>query len=499
MKDGTRKRNEVERNAPPFGGGQAKRGSGGRIWRCRRRRRGGGSRRRTSFRSVEQADACRTPGEIGELLRREGLYSSHLSSWRKAAREGVAAGAGEEARDRGPRTGSVRRGRCGSWSGRTRGCARKLRKARIIIDVQGKVAGLLGVSPGDGKALLSAAGGLAGHVGVRAACEALGVRARHVLPSPEAEDRAAAVPAGSRPGPGRGGAGGGLRCGCGSPRFADRAPAEVYATLLDEGVHLCSERTMYRILAENRAVRERRAQRSHPNHPKPEVVARAPNEVWSWGHHAAPRAGEVAVLPSLRDPGHLQPLCHGLDGGGARDRRPGRTLGWRDVSQARRAAPGAHAALGSRLSHDGQVHGAAAGRPGRHASRWAAPGSRTTTRTRRRTSRPSSTTRASPAASAASREAKDFCREFFQWYNTEHRHGGIGPAHPRAGPPRPRPRGDRAPPERAGRGLRRPARPLRGWPAEGRGTTGGGLDQPARSPSRRPMEQSRPTGERRVH
>ena len=67
-----------------------------------------------------------------------------------------------------------------------------------------------------------------------------------------------------------------------SPRFADRAPAEVYATLLDEGVYLCSERTMYRILAENRAVRERRAQRSHPNHPKPEVVARAPNEVWSW-------------------------------------------------------------------------------------------------------------------------------------------------------------------------------------------------------------------------
>ena len=66
-----------------------------------------------------------------------------------------------------------------------------------------------------------------------------------------------------------------------SPRFADRAPAEVYVTLLDEGVYLCSECTMYRILAENEAFRERRAQRSHPNHPKPEVVARAPNEVWS--------------------------------------------------------------------------------------------------------------------------------------------------------------------------------------------------------------------------
>ena len=37
---------------------------------------------------VEQAEQCETPGEIGELLRREGLYSSHLSAWRKAAREG---------------------------------------------------------------------------------------------------------------------------------------------------------------------------------------------------------------------------------------------------------------------------------------------------------------------------------------------------------------------------------------------------------------------------
>ena len=54
------------------------------------------------------------------------------------------------------------------------------------------------------------------------------------------------------------------------------------ATLLPEGVHLCSERTMYPALAENQAVRDRRAQRNHPNHPKPEVVAGAPNEAWSW-------------------------------------------------------------------------------------------------------------------------------------------------------------------------------------------------------------------------
>jgi putative transposase len=66
------------------------------------------------------------------------------------------------------------------------------------------------------------------------------------------------------------------------PRFADLAPAEVYATLLDEGVYLCSERTMYRVLAENAEVRERRNQLRHPRHPVPEVHATRPNELWSW-------------------------------------------------------------------------------------------------------------------------------------------------------------------------------------------------------------------------
>ena len=65
-------------------------------------------------------------------------------------------------------------------------------------------------------------------------------------------------------------------------RFADLAPAEVYATLLDEGRHLCSERTMYRVLAENREVRERRNQLRHPNHAVPEVHATKPNQLYSW-------------------------------------------------------------------------------------------------------------------------------------------------------------------------------------------------------------------------
>ena len=67
-----------------------------------------------------------------------------------------------------------------------------------------------------------------------------------------------------------------------APRFADQAPAEVYAILLDEGVYHCSIRTMYRILAANQEVRERRDHLRHPVYKKPELLAQAPNEVWSW-------------------------------------------------------------------------------------------------------------------------------------------------------------------------------------------------------------------------
>lgn len=67
-----------------------------------------------------------------------------------------------------------------------------------------------------------------------------------------------------------------------SERFVDKAPAEVYATLLDEGVFLCSIRTMYRILSAAQEVRERRNQVRHPNCQKPELLATGPNQVWSW-------------------------------------------------------------------------------------------------------------------------------------------------------------------------------------------------------------------------
>jgi len=67
-----------------------------------------------------------------------------------------------------------------------------------------------------------------------------------------------------------------------SDRFADSAPATVHATLLSEGTYLGSVRTMYRLLAASGGCRERRNQLTHPAYAKPELLAVAPNQVWSW-------------------------------------------------------------------------------------------------------------------------------------------------------------------------------------------------------------------------
>ena len=67
-----------------------------------------------------------------------------------------------------------------------------------------------------------------------------------------------------------------------SARFQDRSPTEVYATLLDEGTYLASERTYYRLLAADGETTERRNQLAHPAYRKPELLAERPNEVWSW-------------------------------------------------------------------------------------------------------------------------------------------------------------------------------------------------------------------------
>ena len=67
-----------------------------------------------------------------------------------------------------------------------------------------------------------------------------------------------------------------------SDRFVDKAPAEVFSALLDEGVYLCSIRTMYRILSDSHEVRERRNQLRHPAYKKPELLAKAVRPALAW-------------------------------------------------------------------------------------------------------------------------------------------------------------------------------------------------------------------------
>ncbi|MGF7212545.1 hypothetical protein GGE65_007180 [Skermanella aerolata] len=106
------------------------------------------------------------------------------------------------------------------------------------------------------------------------------------------------------------------------PRFADLAPTEIYATLLDEGIYHCSIRTMYRILDDHGEVRERRDQLRHPVYSKPELLAEGPNQVWSWDNYKADGASEMDLLLPVRHSRHLQPLGRRLVRRRCRERQP---------------------------------------------------------------------------------------------------------------------------------------------------------------------------------
>jgi putative transposase len=67
-----------------------------------------------------------------------------------------------------------------------------------------------------------------------------------------------------------------------SPELTDKSPGQVYTILLDRGVYLCSEATMYRLLRERGQSGDRRAQATHPAKKKPELMADGPDQVWSW-------------------------------------------------------------------------------------------------------------------------------------------------------------------------------------------------------------------------
>ena len=125
---------------------------------------------------VEQADACRTPGEIGELLRREELYSSHLSSWRKAAREGSLRGL---AKKRGPRPSDGKREarKVRKLERENARLREELRKARLIIFSRYATGWMVAERE---------TAGLAGHL-VGETCLKHGVRPRVLTPHSDSE------------------------------------------------------------------------------------------------------------------------------------------------------------------------------------------------------------------------------------------------------------------------------------------------------------------------
>lgn len=208
-------------------------------------------------------------------------------------------------------------------------------------------------------------------------------------------------------------------------RFLDTSPAEVYATLLDEGRYLCSERTMYRLLADRGEVKERRNQLTHPAYARPELLAQAPNEVWSW---------DITKLlgPAKWTYFYLYVVL---------DVFSRYAVGW--TVQHRESAQVAKALI-AQAAHQQKIL------PGSltvHADRGSSMTSKpvaflladlgiTKTHSRPYTSSDNPYSEAQfktlkyrpsfPARFSSIEEARSFCREFFAWYNQEHRHSGIG-------------------------------------------------------------------------
>lgn len=208
-------------------------------------------------------------------------------------------------------------------------------------------------------------------------------------------------------------------------RFVDKAPTEIYATLLDEGTYHCSVRTMYRILAEAGEVRERRNQARHPKYQAPELLATAPNQVWSWD------------ITKLRGPVkwtyfYLYVIL---------DIFSRFVVGWMIAHRE-------SAALAKRLiAETCEKENVQPGRLTIHADRGSSMRSKTVaflladlgvTKSHSRPyvsdDNPYSESQFKtlkyrpdfPTRFGSIQDARTFCREFFPWYNHEHRHSGIG-------------------------------------------------------------------------
>jgi len=103
------------------------------------------------LRILGEADRCTRAGEIGQLLRREGLYSSHLTHWRKARDEGALRGLRSKKRGAKPKASNPLEPKVRELEAKVARLEKDLHKAHTILDVQEKVAGLLGFSLADEK------------------------------------------------------------------------------------------------------------------------------------------------------------------------------------------------------------------------------------------------------------------------------------------------------------------------------------------------------------
>jgi putative transposase len=216
-----------------------------------------------------------------------------------------------------------------------------------------------------------------------------------------------------------------------SERFQDCPPRQVYATLLDDGRYLCSVSTLYRILAENKEIRERRDQLRHPNYTKPELLATAPNQVWSWDitRLLGPVKWTYYYLYVMLDifsryvVGWLIADCESsalaqeliTDSCGKQQIRPEQLTIHADRGGSMIAKPVAllMSDLGVIESHS---------RP--HVSNDN-PFSESQFKTMKY--RPDY-----PARFGSQADARSWAQSFFPWYNTEHRHSGIGLMTPQA-------------------------------------------------------------------
>jgi putative transposase len=232
---------------------------------------------------LRKADACTQPGQVGALLRQEGLYSSHLVTWRQPRRAGLTPKKRGRKLTTDPRLKRVEREKV-ALEATTCRLERRLQRAETIIAFQKKSCRDIGDLPETVRArrdrLMQAIEDASLTMGTAPACEALGVSRASVY-----RQRHPARPPATRPAPPRALAPGERQVVLDTlhaERFMDQAPAQVHATLLDEGIYLCSPRTMYRILDGAQEIKERRDQVCRPQYEKPELSATQPNELWSW-------------------------------------------------------------------------------------------------------------------------------------------------------------------------------------------------------------------------